>query len=442
MFPFTQLFWYKLIFAVELLSAETLFAFRLKRRDHFVLRLVASILIVFAVAFFFPLFSINNPFYTLFIFFVIFAVSVALMKFTFDEPLISLVFCGIASYAVQHLAYQAYSLVVYATGLNGDAVIGLYGEVVEFPLGWETIPIYVIVYSFVYWLCSLIFASKIKKYGDLQINSMLLFCLFVLFALAIIVINMIVTYEATVDFNLTFIISASLSAVLSCLFVLFLLFTLLSNEKLKTEYEYMNRLWRQEQKQFMASKANVDFINSTYHDLKYQINLLKQNPEQRDTLLQNVEKAFQAYDSTVVTGNDTLNVILTERAMECIKNEIAMNCMVDGKLFTFMSDVDLYTMFGNALDNAIEAVRTLEEDRRSISITSYTMGEMFSVCIRNYCDVQPKIENGLPLTTKSNKERHGYGMSSIKRIVEKYGGNMQVVVRDGVFNLTLLFFLK
>jgi C4-dicarboxylate-specific signal transduction histidine kinase len=204
----------------------------------------------------------------------------------------------------------------------------------------------------------------------------------------------------------------------------------------------MNRLWRQEQKQFMASKANVDFINSTYHDLKYQINLLKQNPEQCDTLLQNVEKAFQAYDSTVVTGNDTLNVILTERAMECIKNEIAMNCMVDGKLFTFMSDVDLYTLFGNALDNAIEAVRTLEEDRRSISITSYTMGEMFSVCIRTYCDVQPKIENGLPLTTKSNKERHGYGMSSIKRIVEKYGGNMQVVVRDGVFNLTLLFFLK
>lgn len=442
MLPFTQLFWYKLIFTTELLVAETLFVFNLKRRSHFWLRLAASLIVLFCVAFFFPLFNINNPFYTVLVFFVIFAVSVGLMKFVFDESFLSLLFCGIAAYAVQHLAYQCYSLLVYSTGINGGAVLGLYGEVKEFPLTWNTIPVYIIAYFCVYWACTVIFASKIKKYGDLKINSVLLFCLFVLFVLAIIVINMVVTYEAVKDFNLTFIITASLSAVLSCLFVMFLLFTLLSNETLKTENEYMNRLWLQEQKQFKSSKANVDFINTTYHDLKYQINLLKENPNQREELLKNIDRAFQAYDSNVVTGNEALDIILTERATECNKNDIKMNCMVDGKLFNFMSEVDLYIVFGNALDNAMEAVLKLDNDSRSISVTSYKMGEIFSVCIRNYCVKEPKMQGGLPLTTKKNKERHGYGMQSIKRIVEKYGGNMQVVVRDGVFNLTLLFFLK
>ncbi len=442
MFPFTQLFWYKLIFTVELLAAETLFTFRLKRRKNFLIRLIISVIGIFAVAFFFPLFNINNPFYSIFIFFTIFAVSVGLMKFIFDEPFISLLFCGVASYALQHMAYQCYSLVVYSANLNGGAVLGLYGEVVEFPLGWETIPLYITVYSFVYWFTMLIFARQVKKYGDLQINSLSLFFIFVLMAMVVIVINMVVIYEAIEDFNLTFIMSASLLAILSCIFVLFLLITLLSNEKFKTEYEYMNKLWRQEQKQFIVSKANVDFINSTYHDLKYQVELLKRDPTKREELLKNIDKAFRAYDSKIITGNDALDVILTEKAMECNAHGIVMNCMVDGKLFDFIREVDLYTMFGNALDNAMEAVKDLNADRRVISLTSSILGDMFSISIRNYYNTDLEFEDGLPLTTKEDKDRHGYGMLSIKKIVESYGGNIQVAVRDGVFNLTLLFFMK
>ncbi len=442
MFVLTQLFWYKLIFTAELIIAEALFVFRLKRRKYFWARLAVSVLLMFAAAFFFPLLTTNSPYYTLFIFFVLFAISIGLMKFIFDEPILSILFCGIAAYAVQHLAYQGYCLAVYSMGLNGGAVIGLYGEVVEFPLNWHTIPVYITVYSFVYWISVLIFASKVKKYGDLQIKSISLFTLFVLFVLAIIVINMVVTYEAFNDFNLTFIIAAALSGVLCCLFVLFLLFTLLSNEKLKTEYEYMNRLWRQEQKQFAVSKANIDLINLTCHDLKYQLRLLRENSAQSDELFKKMEKAVQIYDSNVETGNEALNVILNERTLECNNYDIEMNCMVDGKLFTFMNEVDLYTLFGNAFDNAIEAVKILDKSRRSISVTTLQLGEMFSVSIRNYCATQPKMRDGLPMTIKKDKDRHGYGMQSIKRITEKYGGNMQVVVRDGVFNLTLLFFLE
>lgn len=442
MFPFTQLFWYKLIFTAELLAAETLFTFRLKRRKNFIARLIISIIGVFAVAFFFPLFNINNPFYSIFIFFTIFAVSVGFMKFVFDEPFISLLFCGVASYALQHMAYQCYSLVVYTSNLNGGAVLGLYGEVVEFPLDWETIPLYITVYSFVYWFTTLIFARQVKKYGNLKINSLSLFIIFVLMAMVVIIINMVVIYEAMDDFNLTFITSVSLLAILSCVFVLFLLLTLLSNEKYKTEYEYVNRLWRQEQKQFMASKANVDFINSTYHDLKYQIELLKRDPTQREALLKNIDKAFQAYDTKMVTGNNALDVILTEKAMECNVHGVVMNCMVDGKLFDFIREVDLYTMFGNALDNAMEAVKDLDTERRVISLTTSILGDMFSVSIRNYYNTELEFEDGLPVTTKDDKNRHGYGMASIKKIVESYGGNIQVALRDGVFNLTMLFFKR
>ena len=144
----------------------------------------------------------------------------------------------------------------------------------------------------------------------------------------------------------------------------------------------------------------------------------------------------------MVTGNDALDVILTEKAMECNANGVVMNCMVDGKLFDFIREVDLYTMFGNALDNAMEAVKDLDGERRVISLTSSILGNMFSISIRNYYNTELEFEDGLPVTTKEDASKHGYGMASIKRIVESYGGNVQIILRDGVFNLTMLFFKR
>ena len=115
--------------------------------------------------------------------------------------------------------------------------------------------------------------------------------------------------------------------------------------------------------------------------------------------------------------------------------------MADGNALAFMTDADICALFGNALDNAIEAVMRLPEDRRVVSLTTKQSGKLFSVSLRNFYDGEVRLVNGLPVTTKSDSGYHGFGVKSIKEIAERYGGDVSVVAEDGVFTLNVLFTL-
>ena len=81
----------------------------------------------------------------------------------------------------------------------------------------------------------------------------------------------------------------------------------------------------------------------------------------------------------------------------------------------------------------------LPEEKRIISLTTNGSGDLFSVNIRNFYSGAVTLSEGLPVTTKGDTDYHGFGMKSIKRIVEKYGGDLSVVADGGVFNLNMLF---
>ena len=95
--------------------------------------------------------------------------------------------------------------------------------------------------------------------------------------------------------------------------------------------------------------------------------------------------------------------------------------------------------FGNAIDNAMESVIQLSEDKRIISLTAKRKGNTVSLVLENY--TENKIvagSDGLVRTTKKTPF-HGYGMKSMENITEKYHGNLTYTVEDGVFSLYALF---
>ena len=103
-----------------------------------------------------------------------------------------------------------------------------------------------------------------------------------------------------------------------------------------------------------------------------------------------------------------------------------------------MAPADIYALFGNALDNAIEAVRGAK--RRSISLVVRRAMGVVSVSVENYYapDAQPSFEDGLPQTTKADKANHGFGMRSMRAIAERYGGTLVARAEDGVFHLDIM----
>ena len=95
-------------------------------------------------------------------------------------------------------------------------------------------------------------------------------------------------------------------------------------------------------------------------------------------------------------------------------------------------------MFGNALDNAVECEEKRPEGSRLIHLSIKDIGNMLFIRVENAYD-GPKITDGEIETSKDDKRYHGFGIKSMRRIVEKYGGEMDVNTANGLFCLTCMF---
>ncbi|OUO31018.1 hypothetical protein B5F86_02650 [Lachnoclostridium sp. An298] len=113
--------------------------------------------------------------------------------------------------------------------------------------------------------------------------------------------------------------------------------------------------------------------------------------------------------------------------------------MADGTQLGFVGNVDLYTMFGNALDNAVESVVKQEDvQKRVIQVSVFHKKNLQMIRVRNYCDEKPVFSDGLPVSTKKDRRYHGYGLKSIRYTAEKYGGGIVCQAADNYFVLQIL----
>lgn len=438
MYELTSLFWYRPIFMTELVVAEVLFSSCLKRKKGFALRLISVLLLCFGIAFAFPL--VYNAIYCSFMFFFLFMVTVVVQKLLFDDSWGNIVYCSVAAYTMQHLSYELYDFIIVLAGLNSGMPLGTYGDG-RFFAGQNTLTavIGLFVYGVVYWLIYQFFASKIHKWDVLKLKTPSVVTLVVVIVLIDIVFSAIVSYSSGDVVNRTHIIMLYIYNIVCCLFCFYILFELPLRKKFENEYETVNRLREQEREQYAISKENINLINLKCHDLRHQVRMIGTQSRISTEAMNEIEKIISIYDSSVKTGNGTLDVTLTEKSLLCNSQNIRFSCIADGKCLNFIDEADLYSFFGNILDNAIEAVSKPDVQEKLISLSVKQTGGLISINEHNYYSGELDFESGLPLTTKQNKQYHGYGMKSIKNIVEKYGGEITVTAHGGVFNLNIIF---
>lgn len=192
---------------------------------------------------------------------------------------------------------------------------------------------------------------------------------------------------------------------------------------------------------YCLSQESVDLVNQKYHDLKHQIAVLRAEigTEQKMECLDQMEREIRAYETQNKTGNKVLDTILTSKSVYCQNHEIRFTCVADGHALDFMEVMDLSTLFGNALDNAIEGVSQLEDpEQRLIRLLVSRQKSFLRIRVENRCRENLTVGQGLPSTTKKDKNLHGYGLKSIQATAQKYGGSLTVRAENGWFELRVL----
>mgnify|MGYP004511812329 CR=1 FL=1 len=441
----TELFAYKIIFVFEILFSMHLLSFYLPKKKYPVCRYILTILSCFFIAIIFPLFKnvSYSWWYSSIMFFILFTCCAISLYFVYNISIQNIFLISITAYTSQHLAYQAYNILTTFLSIEEKLSFISYGDI---PLNVNitylniiSFSILLIVYVIIYTIVFVIFNERINK-DEAKISNFSIVLISGLILLIDIIINSIIIYSDKFQGKEVSIIICTYN-ILCCLMVLFLLFNILNIKQLKTELTITSQLLNKAEEQYKQNKENVDLINIKCHDLKHQIRNFGNKANISNETVKELENIINIYDSNIKTNNDALDLILTEKSLLCQKKNINLKCFADCSKLNFITEADLYSLFGNMIDNAIEAVTKIEDvNKRSISLIVRNALSCTSIFISNYYEGKIILDNnGMPKTTKANNGYHGYGLKSIKLIVDKYDGDFKIDIKDSIFMIQILF---
>lgn len=223
-----------------------------------------------------------------------------------------------------------------------------------------------------------------------------------------------------------------------------ILFLLLNNtyriNALNSERLRMDQILSEKAEQYQRSKDNIELINRKCHDLKHLLLALEvAGSQERQSIMEETKKAVMIYDTSVNTGNEVLDTLLTEKSTVCADRSIRLSCAVQAPHLNVIRVVDLYTMLGNAIDNAIECVTKYQDpDKKTIALSIEERGNMLLIAVENYCDDQLIMNGRYPATTKADKGSHGIGVRSIDMVSRSYGGESRISTENQSFLLQIM----
>lgn len=260
-----------------------------------------------------------------------------------------------------------------------------------------------------------------------------------IFAVATLVVAYLVNmYMQAFDREVT---SARLFNIIADLLLLVCLSDLFRNTRLQRDAEITEQLLKLTEQKHRLTQENIEIINRKCHDLKHQLDLYGAAPPDADRAeyLQELKNSIQIYDSSIQTGNKALDAVLMEKSLLFNRFSVDFSYIVDGACLSFMKNSDVFTLFGNALDNAFESLQAEKPENRAIVLKVNKHGKLVSICLENFCSRELQFEDGLPVSTKQNNGYHGFGMKSIRYVVQKYKGEMLVYKKERRFVLEILF---
>lgn len=331
-------------------------------------------------------------------------------------------FCMTCALATQHLSYVLYDDVLALSGWEYDSV--------------QAVAIISAVMLLVYLAAYYLFVRKMKQHPELSFQNRENLIVGGLLILFTIVIKFIMEPYLSARSMTKLYVLVSIYDVVCCVLALMLEQGLFRNQALTDEKNFLTQLVHIQEEQYRTSKANVEMVNIKCHDMKHQISHITSTTD--PDAIRELEQIISVYDSSLQTGNEILDVCLMEKKLLCEKNSIKLDCIANGQCLSFMQPSDLFSLFGNALDNAMEAVCKLDDvEKRIIFVSVKEELGMAIIHVENNYTGELIMADGIPRTSKDDEFYHGYGVKSIRMVVEKYDGNMALLPQNGIFNLNI-----
>ena len=194
-------------------------------------------------------------------------------------------------------------------------------------------------------------------------------------------------------------------------------------------------------------KVYYNDSRTLFHDYRAHITLLQKYLEENQIdkaclYLNSINKPLAELEKKIYTGNAVIDLVMNYKLSELKEKNIKIEydiMPIDFGNYHF-EESDIFVILYNLFDNAIEACENIYTREKWIYLSLRLINNMFMLCIQNSYEIEPKYENGELLTIKTDKHFHGIGMKSVKKIVEKYEGQLEYDNKQNIFEVSITLF--
>lgn len=413
-----------ILFIIELIIAENIILITYPKRKMFWLRFPISLVICVFLCGLFPSYvsTISPVVYSLIRFNSCFILSVVAMGFCYKINFIVLLSSCTAGYAIQHIGYHVGDLLkltpIFVSYPTNRVFYRILVDLTTF------LPVYLF---FIFTLGIYIWKNKCYENYSMMITAISIVSILMIIGLSR--INRIFGESNTV--------LSHLYAIISCCLVLFSQYIVIRYIRQVSETNIIRYLMEQKKEQYNISHDAIDLINIKYHVLKHRLNNMSVKLSKEE--ISEITDAMKITTAVIQTKNKTLDIILNNIGITCVKNNIQFNFSGEAQFLDVLTENEILSLFGNALENAIEAVKQVKEpNKRIITMTIEQKGDFLNVNILNYFVGKRKFKEGRLISTKPNSNNiHGFGTKSMEMIVKKYNGQINYYTFDDVFHLNM-----
>ena len=232
---------------------------------------------------------------------------------------------------------------------------------------------------------------------------------------------------------------------LMCLIMYFIVQQMSKDNQTKLEYELMKEKEKYSKESMEIIKRSNEELREFKHDLK---NYLLPLQEAMETMPQSemakvwekINQKIEDVQTLIQTGNSYVDSMINTKITLARSEKVDVKCTILSKM-EGIDDLEFCSVFGNLMDNAIEAERKVIEKKEIIIFVEEKMGYL-RLEIQNKIEKSVLNENSSLNTTKKDTSSHGIGHKSVKRTMQKVGGALKYYETGDLFCAEAVFPIK
>lgn len=301
------------------------------------------------------------------------------------------------------------------------------------PGGRFRIPVLIFSKLSFFFVCEFIInLRKRKQYSLSRFQWIIqLSCFFITFLIAYSLLNISVANKETPLLLFVSIMVAILNILLYAM-----LEKMQHDSIIKEEYE-VSKITLASQEKFVAeAREQYLQIRTLRHDMHHYLMTTAElissgkTEDAKNYIEQIIDEKINPLAAGIDTGNIIINAVINSKITVCQKNNIGIKCMIDSQ-FRSINDMDISILLSNVLDNAINGC--IGSDFPLIELITGTRKSFTYIIVKNSIPSSVLIKNPMLETSHKDRSDHGFGILSIRKIAEKYGGSVEFREENNFF---------